>query len=160
MRPAPGREPPRIDSRVCVAAWRMASMSLGFEEERTSGSRSSNCCSSGERGTLRDFFSDEDVPAGVLFVGREDLLFVVAALGVDFPWGEFRAAEEAQGGVVAGEHYPKLRSCHLGLADDHFGGKAQISMLPGQSLKLAANLRGKQKGGPEEIGRASCRERV
>ena len=52
----------------------------------------------------RGFFGDEDVGAGVLFVGGEDLLFVVAALGVDFPGVEFRAAEEAEGGVVAGEH--------------------------------------------------------
>ena len=52
----------------------------------------------------RCFFGDEDVGAGVLFVGGEDLLFVVAALGVDFPGIEFRAAEEAEGGVVAGEH--------------------------------------------------------
>jgi len=43
----------------------------------------------------RGFFGDEDVGAGVLFVGGEDLLFVVAALGVDFPRVELGAAEEA-----------------------------------------------------------------
>jgi hypothetical protein len=53
----------------------------------------------------RGFFGDEDVGALVFFIGREDLLFLVAALGVDFPGIEFGAAEEAQGGVVAGEHF-------------------------------------------------------
>ena len=45
----------------------------------------------------RGFVGDEDIRAGVLFVGGEDLLFVVAALGVDFQGVEFRAAEESAG---------------------------------------------------------------
>ena len=52
----------------------------------------------------RGFFGYEDIDAFVLFVGGEDLLLVVAALGVDLPGVEFRATEEAEGGVVAGEH--------------------------------------------------------
>jgi hypothetical protein len=44
------------------------------------------------------FFGDEDVGAFVLVVGGEDLLFVVAALGVDFPgvelWRQSVAANE------------------------------------------------------------------
>ena len=39
----------------------------------------------------RGFFGDEDVDAFVLFVGGEDLLFAVAASGVDFPGVEFGA---------------------------------------------------------------------
>jgi hypothetical protein len=35
----------------------------------------------------------------MVFVGGEDLLFTVAALGVDFPGVEFGAAEETEGGV-------------------------------------------------------------
>ena len=52
----------------------------------------------------RGLFRDEDIHALVLFVGGEHLLFVIAALGVDFPRVEFRATEESEGGVVAGEH--------------------------------------------------------
>ncbi len=48
----------------------------------------------------RCLFRDEDINAFVLFVGGEHLLFVIAALGVDFPRVEFGAAEESQGGVV------------------------------------------------------------
>jgi hypothetical protein len=47
----------------------------------------------------RGFFGEENVHAFVLFVGGEDLLFVVTTLGVDFPGLEFGAAEEAEGGV-------------------------------------------------------------
>jgi hypothetical protein len=36
----------------------------------------------------------------MVFVRGENLLFVVAALGVDFPGVEFGSAEEAEGGVV------------------------------------------------------------
>jgi hypothetical protein len=36
----------------------------------------------------------------LLVVGCNDLLFVVTALGVDFPGLEFGAAEEAAGGVA------------------------------------------------------------
>ena len=39
----------------------------------------------------RGFFGEENVNAFVLFVGGEALLFVVAALGVDFPKVEFLA---------------------------------------------------------------------
>jgi hypothetical protein len=39
----------------------------------------------------RVFFGDEDVGAFVFFVGGEELLFVVAALDVDFPRVEFGA---------------------------------------------------------------------
>jgi hypothetical protein len=51
----------------------------------------------------RGFFGNENIHALVLFVGGDDLFLVVAALGIDFPWGEFGAAEEAEeaeGGVV------------------------------------------------------------
>ena len=36
----------------------------------------------------------------LLVVGCNDLIFVVAALGIDFPWGEFGATEEAEGGIA------------------------------------------------------------
>jgi hypothetical protein len=39
----------------------------------------------------RGFFGEENVNAFVLLVGEEDLLFVVAALGVDLPGVEFGA---------------------------------------------------------------------
>jgi hypothetical protein len=61
----------------------------------------------------RGFFGDEDVGALVLFVGGEDLLFVVAALGVDFPRVEFGMAEEAEGGVVAGAPDAENRTSDL-----------------------------------------------
>jgi hypothetical protein len=48
----------------------------------------------------RGFFGDEDVGAFVLFVGGEDLLFVVAALGVDFPGVEFGAGLKTPGGTT------------------------------------------------------------
>jgi hypothetical protein len=50
------------------------------------------------------FLGNENISALVFFVGGEDLFLVVAALGVDFPWIEVFAAEQRQGGVVAGEH--------------------------------------------------------
>jgi hypothetical protein len=39
----------------------------------------------------RGFFGEENVQSFVLFVGGEDLLFEVAASGVDFPGVEFGA---------------------------------------------------------------------
>ncbi len=45
----------------------------------------------------RGFFGKENVHAFVLFVGGGDLLFEVAASGVDFPEVEFGAAEEPLG---------------------------------------------------------------
>ncbi len=84
----------------------------------------------------RGFFGDEDVGAFVLFVRGEDLLFVVTALGVDFPGVEFGAAEEAEGGVVGGEHYPKLRSCHLGLADYCFGPSKATTRLRSKAVSM------------------------
>ena len=57
------------------------------------------------------------------------MLFVVSALGVDFAGSSFGAAEQAQGGVVARESFPKLRSSHPGLADDRFGGAARSFAL-------------------------------
>ncbi len=53
----------------------------------------------------RGFFGDEDFGAGVFFVGGEDLLFVVAALGVDFPRVEFGAG----GGLAPRELVEKHR---------------------------------------------------
>ena len=60
-------------------------------------------CSS-DRLVWRSYIGDENVGAGVFFVVGQDLLFVVGLLGVDFPWVEVGAAEEAQGGVLTGEH--------------------------------------------------------
>ncbi len=48
----------------------------------------------------RGFFGDEDIGALVLFVGGEDLLFEVAALGVDFPKVEFRAGLKSKNGTA------------------------------------------------------------
>lgn len=52
----------------------------------------------------RGLFRDKDIHALALFVRGENLLLVVVTLGVDFPGVEFGAAEESQGGVMAGEH--------------------------------------------------------
>jgi hypothetical protein len=54
----------------------------------------------------RGFFGEENVQSFVLFVGGEDLLFAVAASGVDFPGGEFGATKD--GFVVLGAVGSKL----------------------------------------------------
>ncbi len=56
----------------------------------------------------RGFFGDEDVGAGVLFVEGENLLFVVAALGVDFPVVGF------VGGLETQRRHDKALKCEQG----------------------------------------------
>ncbi len=63
----------------------------------------------------RGFFGDEDVDAFVLFVGGEDLLFVVVALGVDLQRGGFGAGLKSKKGSA------ELRTS---------GQKTNLSILP------------------------------
>ena len=55
----------------------------------------------------RRLVGDEDVGAFVFFVRRDDLFFVVAALGVDFPGVEFEA-EFVGGGEL---HFSGIQEC-------------------------------------------------